>query len=510
MKYRTAIALAAAPMGLFALMNPTPAEAQGSVFGEIRCNRLSSDPKLSSNQESQLRTLRESAERDNCRAVIATIDARLAQVAATPSSNSTPPPPAPADCTLANTAADLALISEDLDRVRRARDSIPSTCREASRRIGEWIAAHADDSFAAPLRTLVPYEPVSETLLANDGHEVYGTHYDEFRVRLPRGEGVAIKMQSEAFTPMLAIGTGRLPDSFEQIDWTENEERQNQVVLHFQAQNEDMTDYVIVAAHVDGGENTRFGAYTISRESWTPPPPAPPQVLTVGAPLPGTLTSSDSHTDEGRRLVYQTWAYQGRAGERLRLSMESNDFDAYQYFGRMVDGQYEILARDDDGGEGVDSLIRFVRLPADGEYLLRARSLGGNTGAYTLLVESVPERSTERLNLGDTNAWSTRGLLLEDSPVSEEGYWYQDFEIRTPREGTYVVRATSPEFNPVVEVSEITRRDGLRAIERPEGGSNSEMRFEGGRRANYVVRIRSDSAGYGGEFDLVVAQQPAP
>jgi hypothetical protein len=82
--------------------------------------------------------------------------------------------------------------------------------------------------------------------------------------------------------------------------------------------------------------------------------------------------------------------YTGRAGERLRVDLRAEDFDAYVSIGRMVDGNFTEIASNDDAedGEGLDSALE-VELPEDGRYVIQATSFSaGDTGTYELSVST--------------------------------------------------------------------------------------------------------------------------
>jgi hypothetical protein len=117
--------------------------------------------------------------------------------------------------------------------------------------------------------------------------------------------------------------------------------------------------------------------------------------IRIGAPVAGSLTaSSPTHLDTGRR--YSEYLYRGRSGERLTLTMRSDDFDAYLYLGRRGSAGWVELASDDDGGDGTNAQL-VHDLDADGDYYVRASSYEKNaTGDFTLVLESTaspPPRS---------------------------------------------------------------------------------------------------------------------
>jgi hypothetical protein len=125
-------------------------------------------------------------------------------------------------------------------------------------------------------------------------------------------------------------------------------------------------------------------AQQVAAAAWTP-------ALEVRAaqPVRGQLTPADSVLED--KSYADVWTYRGRAGERVTATLVSPDFDAYLMLVRPVGG--EMMGADDDGGGGTSARV-VADLLADGEYTLVVNSVqGGETGAYTLTVESSPTRS---------------------------------------------------------------------------------------------------------------------
>jgi predicted Zn finger-like uncharacterized protein len=74
------------------------------------------------------------------------------------------------------------------------------------------------------------------------------------------------------------------------------------------------------------------------------------------------------------------------AGQSYQIDMMANDFDAFLH---LRDDRNEFVARDDDGGEGLNSRIHF-RPQRSGTYRIYATSLdGSDTGSYTLIVRRL-------------------------------------------------------------------------------------------------------------------------
>ena len=109
-----------------------------------------------------------------------------------------------------------------------------------------------------------------------------------------------------------------------------------------------------------------------------------------GRPLPvGEEIHSDLHsglpqmTDES---FFETWHFEGRAGERYRITMASDIFDTYLILGRIDGNRFVQMEQNDDGGRRRNAEIDFV-VPVDGEYVIQANSFAANrVGGYTLLL----------------------------------------------------------------------------------------------------------------------------
>jgi S1-C subfamily serine protease len=85
---------------------------------------------------------------------------------------------------------------------------------------------------------------------------------------------------------------------------------------------------------------------------------------------------------------FELWSFEAQRGDRVLVAMTSRDFDTFLSVGRMVNGRFVVIAANDDvGGFSLNSRVN-IRIPTDGQYLVRANSLrGGATGTYSLRIE---------------------------------------------------------------------------------------------------------------------------
>lgn len=79
-----------------------------------------------------------------------------------------------------------------------------------------------------------------------------------------------------------------------------------------------------------------------------------------------------------------TYVFDGIAGERIMLYLESPDFDAYLF---LATDDGHVLAEDDDSGGDLNALL-YATLPYTGQYQVWVNAWApGDTGLYYLKLE---------------------------------------------------------------------------------------------------------------------------
>ncbi|HEV3048775.1 MAG TPA: PPC domain-containing protein [Longimicrobium sp.] len=200
--------------------------------------------------------------------------------------------------------------------------------------------------------------------------------YDLYRFTGRAGQRVRVRMEMGEYSPSVEVGT------MQDGQFTALED------VTFGAEG------TVLATLAEGGEYyLRAGAYGGVTGEYTltvterQPAPAPRNTpVRQGETVQGELREGDSELEDGR--LYDAYVYTARAGERLRIQLRSEDFDAYLIVGRMVDGEFQEIASNDDaeGGEDLHSLVE-VELPEDGRYVIQATSFSpASEGAYELIV----------------------------------------------------------------------------------------------------------------------------
>lgn len=216
----------------------------------------------------------------------------------------------------------------------------------------------------------------SSVMLADWDEEI---PYDLWTINGQGGEYYEVVMESDDFDTYLEFGAmsaGELVQQQTNDDVGEGTNSRLRVQL-----SHDGTFGIRARPLSEGLE----GSYSLQVQGFVPPPPSR-SPITAGRLESSELDVGDAILDDG--IAYEEWIYQGEAGERLSIRMASDAFDAYLLVGRMdADGFFQEIASNDDApDDGLNSLLELT-LPGDGEFVIRARSLGaGVTGSYTLEV----------------------------------------------------------------------------------------------------------------------------
>ncbi|MEM7415606.1 MAG: PPC domain-containing protein [Gemmatimonadota bacterium] len=174
----------------------------------------------------------------------------------------------------------------------------------------------------------------------------------------------------------------------------------------------------------------------------------------------GQMSNSEATIENGRPV--QRWTIDGRAGDRLTISLESDDYDSYLYFTGPGMAEAET---NDDGGEGLDSEMT-VTLTMDGTYTIGAAALSsGAMGAYRLSV-SAP---VDPANLPTAGRQLSLGVpmsgALTDTDARYDGHLVQAWSFRAEAGQRVTIDQMSEDFDSYLRIvgpglSERTNDDG--------------------------------------------------
>jgi len=223
----------------------------------------------------------------------------------------------------------------------------------------------------------------------------------------------------------------------------------------------------------------------------------------AGQTVSGRLNNL-SRTAEDQSF-YDLYTYQGRRGERVRVTMRSSDFDAYLSLGRVgANGTFERIASDDDGAGGTDALVD-VTLPADGTYAIRANTLSaGDVGAYTLRVEGGSAASaTQAIRMGQ----SVAGRLSGSDPQlpDDSHYTHWTFEGRAGQQVTAILRSNDFDAYLVLGRMEGGAFRSIASDDDGAGGTDARVSATLPSTGTYTLRVNTVEGGETGAYALELA-----
>ncbi len=380
---------------------------------------------------------------------------------------------------------------------------------------GVLLAAALPATAAAQPGTAVRAgQTVSGTLAASDPKLDDGSFYDQYVYRGRPGEQVVVTMKSGAFDTYLTAGamngTAYASSVTDDDGGGGTDSRLTAAVgptgvLVIRANS--------VAAGATGAYTLEIGGSPVAGPTPGGPRPGGPMgTIAVGQTVNGELQESDmkladnSYADEYR--------FEGRAGDRIVITLRSAAFDSYLTWGTGQGTAFASTGTDDDGAGGTDSRLQ-VTVPSSGTYTIRANSLAANsTGAYTLTVEragATPIATTRpqpsaggegTISAGQTvsGQLQTSDLKLADNSYADE-YRYTGrpgeelvITLRSSTFDTYLVwgAGQGSSFR-----SEKTDDDGA-------GGTDSRLRVTVGSGGTYTIRANSLAANTTGAYTLSV------
>jgi hypothetical protein len=235
-----------------------------------------------------------------------------------------------------------------------------------------------EEAHEVPSGTPISLGEVSGELARGD-QKLEGVSYqDTWTYQGRAGETLVITLRSEDFDAMLNVG------AFDGGECTGMDGDDNgaggtdsRLTIH-------LPDDGAYHLHVTSARPGGSGRYTLTVEA-AEAGIAVASPIAPGEEMEGTLGEGDAR--EGDGSLYDLWSFRGNEGEAFTITLRSEEFDTFLHFGRMMNGTWEVLNADDDGGGDTDSQLT-VTLPETGEYLLHANAFGVNgRGTYTLRIQ---------------------------------------------------------------------------------------------------------------------------
>lgn len=205
----------------------------------------------------------------------------------------------------------------------------------------------------------------------------------------------------------------------------------------------------------------------------------------------GELTDGDSQGAEQRR--YDAHPLRLEAGRSYRISVDSEAFDPLAELYRA--GQAEPVARDDDGGPGLNARIAYTATEA-GDYVLRVTSFSAEgRGAYSAALALQRPPAPPR-----PGAESGTGRL-------EDGE-YDQYAIRLEAGRRYRISVDSEDFDPIARLYRSGRDEPVAENDDSGGGLNSRISYTPAESGEHVLRVGSFGGDDSGAYSYGIAPQP--
>lgn len=144
--------------------------------------------------------------------------------------------------------------------------------------------------------------------------------------------------------------------------------------------------------------------------------------MTMGQTIEGNLAEADEKLSAGQFVDKYTFV--GTTGQKVIISLATFDFDAFLW---LLNGAGQVIAINDDAGDGAGALISNFTLPGSGTYTLWASSHdAGETGAYRLTLNEAPLLgSPSPISIGT----EVQGQLSDSNPQFNSGQFYQVYRF---------------------------------------------------------------------------------
>lgn len=369
-----------------------------------------------------------------------------------------------------------------------------------------WLACMAATPARAQQQPVIrPGQTVTGTLAATDPRLSEHGAFRVYRFDARRGDRLTATMRSPDFDAYLTVA--RTVSGLTDVLKTDDDHGGNtDARLRFTAPADG--SYLLVAQSLaeDG-----VGGYTLMLEPTPAPTTGQARQITLGQTVSGRLAETDAVNDEDEAF-YDTWTLSARQGQRLLIESKSDSLDTTLDFGKMENGEFSSIEKDDDGGEGTNSRLR-VTVPANGEYMIRASSVGAtSTGPYTLVVTERPAAAAAATPTPVRAGQEVHGSLAETDPEMEDGSFY-DYWTYTGRAGERIrISMSSEAFDTFVAAGTLAGGEFSEIASNDDGGENNGTNsvLEVTVPSSGVVTIRTNSLSGGetGAYTLKVESLP--
>lgn len=357
-------------------------------------------------------------------------------------------------------------------------------------------------------RTLRVGETVAGSLQESTPRLGDGSHYDTYYVDAAAGDRLFVTMTSGDFDTHLRWGRGE-SGGFELLATDDDGGGGTNSRLEVEVASSGR--YAIQA---NSFTSDATGAYTLSIASAGAATTTLPAIA-IGQTVSGRLDPSDPLLPDNSH--YERYAYRGRPGEQVLVTMRSGDFDAYLTVGSMVGEAFESDASNDDGGGGTDAQI-LATLGVDGVLAVQANSLSaGETGSFTLSVSSVSGGSAQTPAAPPgarvaSPGQSIDGVLRSTDAMLADSSFFNDYVYGGVPGDRVRVLLESGDFDAYLQWGRLNgdRFEPEASDDDGGGGTNSAIEATVDGVGTYAVRVNSFGPGETGAYTLSIERLTGP
>jgi hypothetical protein len=358
------------------------------------------------------------------------------------------------------------------------------------------VAAMAFTFIAAPASAQQPWSVSGEITDSDAGGT--GQHYDNHIIHLEAGTRYRISVDASSLDTVARLFRA---GSDQPVAENDDGEGLNPRLNYTPAESGDYTLRVLGFAP-DGR-----GAYTASLATLPPVPP--------GVPVPwstrGRIENSDP-TAGADSPHHDEYTLHLEGGRRYILKVESSAFDPVARL--YAAGEDNVLAENDDGGDGTNSRISFVP-ETTGDYTLRVVPLANDGhGAYRATAEMAPALPPPLTQFQRMSAVVFRvyegALTNTDGEGGNNGARVDDYLVHfdTNQERLIMLDSIGGAFDTVVQILRADRRESEPLASNDDSGGtlNSLLQFKAEEAGDYVVRVTSFAVDGRGRYRLRVSE----
>lgn len=341
-------------------------------------------------------------------------------------------------------------------------------------------------------------QSVTGTLVQNDPTMSSRGRFKVYRFEARKGDRLVATLESRDFDPYLTLvrSVGGITEELESNDDSNGPDSRIRFTVPADG------GYLLVAQSL---EEEGMGGFTLALRQPAAPTTAQTREIRLGQPVEGSLAETDAILDDDESY-YDTYTLSAREGQRLLVEMKSDAFDTFLAFGRMENGEFSPISTNDDGGDGTNSALR-VTVPAGGEFIVRANSLGAEaTGAYTLTVTERPAPAAEANPQPITAGRDVQGRLEDTDPVMEDDSFYDYYTYRGRAGERLTITMESDDFDAFLAFGRLegTTFEEIATNDDGPNGTGSQIEVTLPSDGTYVIRANSLSGGSTGAYTLRV------